>query len=122
MPRPCQTDLLLLLLPVTVVTQVGSFPGMLATPAEWANNILLKLRLTSEVITCHYADPDTMLAIYGLLAGQLAEAGATANITAVTTVTAAVGATPAAVITAAAAVGAVTVTAETAAVGEVTLM
>ena len=55
-------------------TQVGNFPGMIATPAEWADNAFLKQRLATQVITCHYADPVTMRAIHDLLADQLEKA------------------------------------------------
>ena len=58
------------------VTQVGNFPGMIATPAEWADNGPLKQRLATQVITCHYADPVTMRAIHDLLAKRLPEAAA----------------------------------------------
>ena len=47
---------------------------MIATPAEWADNGPLKQRLTTQVITCHYADPVTMRAIHDLLADQLEKA------------------------------------------------
>ena len=56
---------------VTAVPQVGTFKGMIATPAEWADNGPLKQRLATQVITCHYADPVTMRAIHDLLADQL---------------------------------------------------
>ena len=59
---------------VTAVPQVGTFKGMIATPAEWADNGPLKQRLATQVITCHYADPVTMRAIHDLLAKQLAKA------------------------------------------------
>ena len=58
----------------TAVPQVGSYKGMIATPAGWADDGPLKQRLATQVITCHYADPVTMRAIHDLLADQLVKA------------------------------------------------
>ena len=74
--HPLYLLLLLLVFLCYFATQVGNFPGMIATPAEWADNAFLKQRLATQVITCHYADPVTMRAIHDLLAKQLAVAGA----------------------------------------------